>query len=159
MRTFGMEGVGAIYQAYAAGRLVADDEVALVHGPEERGWRSLSVPLVDVRAALCRGVRRGFLSVCTARAVLGSARRCHYSERNWPEVLSGSGLPAERLRKLAEWISVERPSQKQLDAEECLAAALAPGRAVRPPQAVRTAFLDALAQDRGITLQPTPQTT
>ena len=35
---FGMIGVGRIFTAYAAGALVGDDEVALLHGPEELGW-------------------------------------------------------------------------------------------------------------------------
>jgi hypothetical protein len=158
MAAFGMEGVGAIYRAYAAGRLVGDDEVALIHGPIENGWRPLSVPLVDVRATLWTAVRRGLLSGADARAVLVSAQRFHYSDRSWPQLLSMAGVDEARLRSLASWIERARPSRKEADAAECLAAAVRPAPRFTPPQAVRTAFLAALARDRGLELPPTPQT-
>ena len=44
-----MIGVGAIYRDYAAGRLVADDEVAVAHLPAERGYRATSDALVNLR--------------------------------------------------------------------------------------------------------------
>jgi hypothetical protein len=157
MRSFGMEGAGAIYRAFACGRLVRDDEVALIHGPEERGWLPLSVALVDVRAALCGGMRRGLVSAGDARAVLASAKGCHYADRLWPEVLARAPVPQERLCPLAEWVSAERPSLKRTDAEACLAAALAPAVPLNRPQGVRTAFLDALARERGLALAPMPQ--
>ena len=152
MRRFGMEGAGAIYRAFASGRLVRDDEVALIHGPEESSWAPLSVALVDVRAALCGAVRRGLVGAADARAVLTSAGRCHYADRLWPTVLAGSAVPEARLRRLAEWLAVEGPSQKRVDAEACLAAALSPGVPFTPPEAVRTAFVEALARERGQTV-------
>ena len=38
LRAFGMAGGGRICEAYLDGRLVGDDEVALLHGPAEFGW-------------------------------------------------------------------------------------------------------------------------
>src|SRR5947209_16461006 len=39
LEAFGMEGVGAIFEAYRDGRLEDDDEVAVVHGPADVGYR------------------------------------------------------------------------------------------------------------------------
>jgi hypothetical protein len=47
---FGMVGVGEIYRMYASGELLDDDEVVMVHGPEDTGYRPFSEPMVNVRA-------------------------------------------------------------------------------------------------------------
>ena len=52
LAAFGMEGVGAIFAAYQSGALEDDDEVAVIHGPAESGFRPLSVALVNIRATL-----------------------------------------------------------------------------------------------------------
>ena len=44
LHPFGMEGVGHIFEGYAAGRLTCDDEVALLHGPVELDWLPLTLP-------------------------------------------------------------------------------------------------------------------
>src|SRR6185436_15946902 len=46
LSTFGMRGIGQIYDWYAGGAIDADDEVALVHGPYETDFLALSEPLV-----------------------------------------------------------------------------------------------------------------
>jgi hypothetical protein len=56
---WGMVGVGSIVEAYRAGTLVADDEVTLVHAPDEDGYRPLSLPLINIRATLEAAVAAG----------------------------------------------------------------------------------------------------
>ena len=137
---FGMEPVGSIARAYACGRLTGDDEVALVHAAAEWGWRPLSVPLVEVRATLCRLLRRRQIGGGEARRLLEAARRVHYSERSWAAVASD---PA--LRALLEAGHVPL---KRLDAVEAGEAALAPQpRLAARPQAVSTSFLRALQRE------------
>jgi hypothetical protein len=140
MAAFGMEPVGAIARAYASGLLAGDDEVALVHGPAEWGWRPLSVPLVEVRATLCRLLRRRRIAAADARRLLTAARAVHYCERSWPAV-----APDEALARLLE---AEHVPLKRLDAIEAVAAALAPGPWPRRlPKAVSTSFLRALERE------------
>ena len=54
---FGMIGVGAIYRAYRRGELVADDEVAVAHLPEEYAFEPTGEPLVNLRFALAAAAR------------------------------------------------------------------------------------------------------
>lgn len=146
MARFGMEGVGAIYRAYASGRITGDDEVALVHAPAEWDWRPLSVPLVEVRATLCALVRRRSLDLDGARKAIGAARASHYSERSWAAVAED-----EALRALLEANQVEL---KRIDALAALRLALTPQQpAAQRPQAVSTSFLRALARERGVRLR------
>ena len=46
---FGMEGVGAIYEAFRDGYLEDDDEVAVSHGPMEVGYPVLCEAMVNIR--------------------------------------------------------------------------------------------------------------
>src|SRR5258707_11235944 len=49
---FGMNGVGRIFAAYRDGILTDDDEVAVLHGPEELGYPALTEAMVNIRATL-----------------------------------------------------------------------------------------------------------
>lgn len=153
MADFGMVGVGAIYRAYASGRITGDDEVALVHGPAEWGWRPMSLPLVDVRATLCRAVRSTKLGIADARAVLRTAAATHYADRSWQGLIGSAPLPAAMLGGLRDWLGAGQVAQKRIDARACLTAAMAArsARQFRPPM-VRTGFLDALAAECGVAL-------
>ncbi len=146
MAPFGMEGIGRIYRAFAAGRLTGDDEVALVHGPAEWDWRPLSVPLVDVRATLHLALRRGIADRAAAAALLNAARRIHYVDRSWRGILAGSGLARAEAARIEQWAARHEVAQKRIDARACLAAALAPGPPPPPVSPIRTVFLEALAK-------------
>ena len=52
--SFGMVGAGTIYRAYRRGTLIDDAEVAVLHGPAELGYPSVTEALVNVRANLSR---------------------------------------------------------------------------------------------------------
>jgi len=54
LEAFGMEGVGAVYEAFRSGELEDDDEVAVVHGPAETGYLSVSEAMVNIRFTLAR---------------------------------------------------------------------------------------------------------
>ena len=153
MSAFGMVGVGAIYRAYARGGLTGDDEVALVHGPAKWGWRPLSVPLVDVRATLCRALREKVLTIADARALLRAAAATHYTERSWEGLIGPAPLAAATLGRLTTWLDRGQVAQKRIDALACLASAAAGITAAQPrPRMVKTAFVDALARECGVTL-------
>ena len=148
MTPFGMEGVGAIHRAYADGRLAGDDEVALIHASGEQGWRPLSVPLVEVRATLCRLVRERRLEAGAARRILEAAREVHYVDRSW------SSFAHEELRTLLEGAHVPL---KRADAEAALVAALAPRPKPRQrPKMVETSFLRSLARSCRVRLPRAP---
>ena len=140
MADFGMEPVGAIARAYAGGRLTGDDEVALVHGPAEWDWRPLSVPLVEVRATLCAGLRRRLVGAREARRLIESARALHYADRTWAAVASDASMRA--------LLESKHVPLKRRDALDAVKAALAPAPRHGPrPKAVSTSFLRALARE------------
>jgi hypothetical protein len=152
MEAFGMVGVGGIFAAYARGTIVGDDEVALIHAGADRDWRPMSVPLVDVRATLCRARRDEIISREEARAVLNSSASTHYVDRDWRSVCAAGG------RALESWLEGGAVSQKRDDALACIRAAIEGADPVRsPPQPVRTSFLDSLARECGVALESRPK--
>ena len=155
MAEFGMTGVGAIYRAYASGRIAGDDEVALIHGPQEWDWRPISVPLVDVRATLCRALRHHILSAGQARSLMQAAAECHYVDRTWDEVLRRSTARDPLSERQRQGLRDNCVDQKRADARACLVAATTwpkPAKQVRP-EMVRTRFVDALARECGVELR------
>ena len=81
LASFGMEGVGGIFEAYRDGRVDDDDEVAVVHGPAETGYRCLSVAMVDIRRTLAQAAAEGVVSARTRTTLEDLAKRMYYPER------------------------------------------------------------------------------
>ena len=124
---FGMRGVGAIYQAFARGALVADDEVAVAHLPAEYGYRATSDALVNLRHGIARAP---MLTDRTRARLVELARGRFYRERSWDQVIAdarAAGLPRRQLDGLAAW---PKPDRKAADARLLLRRLT--GR-VRPP--------------------------
>lgn len=78
---FGMEGVGEIYEYYRDGWLTDDADVALLHGPADADYVSLTWPLVNVRATAAALHAAGVLDATGSKAVLEAAATVHFTER------------------------------------------------------------------------------
>ena len=84
---FGMIGVGQIYRWYKDGVITGDDEVALLHSDERSDYRSLSLPLVNIRASIGLAVSKKQLSTATAAELIEIARAIYYPDRQVPTIL------------------------------------------------------------------------
>jgi hypothetical protein len=121
--SFGMEGVGTVFEAFRDGGLTADDEVALVHGDAADGYRALSEPLVNIRDGLSLAEARGLVSLTEREALVEAARATFYPERSWPRVVRDAqafGMDAERIERLRSFLAEERPNVKRRDAVAAL---------------------------------------
>ncbi|MFQ5777793.1 MAG: TfuA-like protein [Terriglobia bacterium] len=119
LAAFGMEGVGRIFEAYRGGALEDDDEVAVVHGPAESGYRAASEAMVNLRATLAAATDAGIISNGTRAALEGIAKGLFYPERSYPQVLRQAeerGLLAGELGALRRWLPKGRVDQKRADA-------------------------------------------
>lgn len=138
LHSFGMRGVGRIFEAFRDGELEDDDEVAVVHGPAELNYLSASELMVNIRATLALAENRGVLRADLRRLLEAFAKSLYFGERNWPTLLDGAaahGLADSELLALRDWLPAGRVDQKRLDALAMLAAmqeALAAGEAKRP---------------------------
>jgi len=128
LHPFGMIGVGEVFERYARGELTDDDEVALVHGPESSGYRSISEAMVNLRDRLDAAVARGVITRAQGDEAATQLKALPYPARSMrallalrPELAGGSGpslkerdalLLLDRLRAAAEFggrsVKVER---------------------------------------------------
>lgn len=119
---FGMRGVGAIYRGFRSGRLRDDAEVAVAHLPAEGRYLPVSVPLVNVRAAVAAARAAGVVDGAAARAMIATAARVPYWERTWAIV--DEAAPAARRARFTAW-RVAHPHDAKADDARALLAALA----------------------------------
>jgi hypothetical protein len=122
--SFGMTGVGRVFAAYRDGTLTDDDEVAVLHGPEELGYPALTEAMVNIRATLDQAVANRVVNGRLAAAFIEISKALFYKERSWDAMLrlaTARGLPSMLLDNLAAWLPRGRIDQKRVDAIEMVA--------------------------------------
>lgn len=118
LSAFGMQGIGRIFEDYRDGVISDDDEVAVVHGPEEMGYRPTTVPMVNMRATLAKAMEQQVIPVDAHDAIVDAARALSYWDRTYDALLekSAGSLGPGLLRELAAWIEDHAVDQKRDDA-------------------------------------------
>ena len=124
LHSFGMVGIGRIFEAYRDGILEDDDEVAVLHGPEELGYPAVTDAMVNIRATLDKAVGAGMLERSLAGRLTEIGKSLFYKERDWDAILrlAARDLPSVALEHLAAWLSTEQIDQKRIDTLEMIAA-------------------------------------
>ena len=115
---FGMKGVGKIFLQFYSGDLEDDDEVAVLHGPEELEFIAVSEAMVNIRETLIAAVASGVLSTGDSGKLSMIAKSCFYHDRKWEHILSLAepGMKQETLDQFRSWLPHGAVDQKRLDA-------------------------------------------
>lgn len=140
LETFGMVGVGRIFEWFRDGALDDDDEVALVHESSERDYRAVSDALVNIRATLVRAVHEGLLGAADAQALVQSQKSLFYPSRSLESAIAAGremGLEVD-WAAFTGWLEAGGVDQKRLDAIEALERARVD--AAMPPGTARPSF-------------------
>jgi hypothetical protein len=125
LHAFGMKGVGRIFESYRDGILGDDDEVAVLHAPEQLGYAAVTEAMVNIRATLDRAVAEGAVDGWLVQRLVEIGKTLFYKERDWETILqiaARCGLPAMPLDKLTAWLHDGRVDQKRVDSLEMIAA-------------------------------------
>lgn len=119
LETFGMRGVGWVFQAFRDGTLDQDDEVAVRWGGDGDGYRPRSEAMVNIRQTLRAARRERLISETTGELITQTAKITFYARRRWPDLLETSLLeganPAE-IAALRSWLDSSRVDQMADDA-------------------------------------------
>jgi hypothetical protein len=145
LHTFGMVGIGPIYEAFRDGVLEDDDEVAMLHGPEELGYPAVTEAMVNMRVTLAAAVARGVLGDGFAARLTDIAKTLFYKERRWDAILrlgSEGGLSPTAISNFATWLEGGHLDQKRADALAMTAAIQAKLSAGVAPLTVSYRFRD-----------------
>lgn len=125
LQSFGMIGVGQIYESFKDGVLEDDDEVALQHGPEELEFAPLSEPMVNIRFTVKRACEERIINDQTASELVQLAKRKFYPERNWDSLAEDAlqhGIASNEVERLKVWLPEGIVDQKRIDALAMLSA-------------------------------------
>ena len=114
--SFGMVGVGSIYQKFVTGEYEDDDEVAALHLPEEKGYGSLSEPMVNIRATLANAYESAVIEEKQAAALITIAKQLHFKERTWSTLFNAYPIAQSKQTALLA-CQIDR---KQMDARQAL---------------------------------------
>jgi hypothetical protein len=121
---FGMVGIGRIFEAYRDGLYTDDDEVALLHGPIDSGYREMSQAMVNIRATVAHAVSSGVIHPDSGERVIGCAKAAFYQVRSLDAAIEAtwrSDPHAEEASRFRRFIaSGGYVNQKRLDALELL---------------------------------------
>ena len=145
LSSFGMVGVGRIFVAYRDGILADDDEVAVLHGPEELGYPAVTEAMVNIRATLEQAVAEGIVEGSLASRLTEIGKALFYKERSWEAIFrlaAGGGLPPRPLADLVAWSRRRQVDQKRADALKMVAAIRAHLAAGVTPLTVSYQFQD-----------------
>jgi len=116
---FGMIGVGEIYQMYARGELLDDDEVVMVHGPKDTEYRRLSEPMVNVRATFHRAKNEGIINKNLCEQLTAIAKSIYFPERTFSAIFrkaATAGILPDILEKMAHFAKENYVDIKRQDA-------------------------------------------
>ncbi len=139
---FGMIGIGAIYRDYAEGRRMADEDVAILHGPAEMDFPPLTEALVDIDATLDHLRARNVIDATLAESLAKAARAIHFKDRTWDSVFDRAGHHDPAQNKFIRDQTVHRKSADAwllVDTMADDATALTP-----PPRSIAGAFSETL---------------
>jgi len=145
---FGMRGIGRVYEAFRDGVLEDDDEVAVLHGPQELGYPPLTEALVNIRATVAEAEQRGVLAPEFAAQITCIAKALFYKDRIYERIwhtATEAGVPAAQLRDVAAWLPSGRIDRKRIDAEMMLNTVRAHLVAQVPPLRVTYALAETAA--------------
>lgn len=161
LHSFGMVGVGRIFEAYRSGALEPygdtpfedDDEVAVIHGPPETGYVALSEAMVNMRATLAEAASEGVISAATREALVRLGKATLYQERSYEALLergADAGVPPQEIAALRAWLPQGRVNLKRQDALEMLAVMRTFLETVPGPKQVAYSFAHTTLWDNAI---------
>jgi hypothetical protein len=114
---FGMLGIGEVYRRYATGEVTDDADVAQLHAPEELNYLPLTEPWVNIEPTLRRMAEQEVLRGKAVEALIATAKRLHYSERTYPEIVRQTAeLKKDEVETALHWLREHAIDQKRLDA-------------------------------------------
>jgi hypothetical protein len=120
LHSLGMLGFGTIFEWYRDGVIESDDEVALLHGPQDVDYCPLSTPLVNIRYTLSKAVEDNCITAEQAAQLIAFAKALHYPKRSYQELLRSEILPLNQIEDLDRYLVTKNVDLKRLDATGAL---------------------------------------
>lgn len=121
LSVFGMRGVGQIYHRFKEGIYEDDDEVAVIHGPKELGYASISDAMANIRSTLELALSCDVICPNAYEELIHLAKSLFYKERKWDYILSQYQANSPAIidhNSFRNWVHTNQINQKRCDAIE-----------------------------------------
>ncbi|HZC88670.1 MAG TPA: TfuA-like protein [Nitrososphaera sp.] len=119
LEKFGMIGIGRIFQLFKAGKINADDEVAVTFVPEGN-YQLQSEAMIDIRYNLFLAHKKGIISRQAKKMLAKVAKEIYFPYRTYPNIIQEANAKhqafAGEIESFQNYISSNRKSLKELDA-------------------------------------------
>ena len=123
LHQFGMRGVGRIFEAYRDGKINDDDEVAVLHGPEETNYIALSEAMVNIRCTLEAAADAGIISDRTRYFLTTLAKNLFFHKRTYKNIIEiafESTNQSVEINNFNKWLPDNTIDLKKIDAVSML---------------------------------------
>ncbi|MDO8954573.1 MAG: TfuA-like protein [Gammaproteobacteria bacterium] len=124
LHAYNMIGLGKIFLDYKNVLISDDDEVAILHAPDNLGYANLTEAMVNIRATLKKAEVDGLMSLMDSKIICEAAKSLFYQERTFKkaiEVAINNGLDNQMADRFQDWLKKDNyVDQKRLDAIEAL---------------------------------------
>ncbi len=122
LESYGMIGVGKVFDMYRTGIIESDDEVAVTFDAESN--EALSIPLVNIRMTVETAMNARILDSEQGTAIIDIARKLFYPDRNYQNVIFESakaGIITDiEKKKLLDFMQTNEVDIKRQDAIQVL---------------------------------------
>lgn len=115
--SLGMHGIGYVYNQYATGKIVSDDDVAVMLDSET--LEALSVPLINMDYVFNNAYAENIITKNEKDELLKIAKETYYPQRNYAQTLSKSTLDSAKKDNLINYIRTSKDIKKE-DAKELI---------------------------------------
>lgn len=115
--SLGMHGIGYVYNQYANGTIISDDDVAVMLDSET--LKPLSVPLINMNYIFTNAVNKNIITKDEKEELLKIAKKTYYPQRNYAQTLSQSSLNDAKKDNLINFIRISEDIKKE-DAKELI---------------------------------------
>ena len=116
MDSLGMIGIGYVYEQYATGKVVSDDDVAVMLDSET--LEALSEPLINMDYVFTNAVKENIITQDQKDELINIAKSTFYPKRNYAQTLNSSNLDDETkthlINFIRESIDIKKEDAKKL---------------------------------------------
>ncbi len=124
LHSFGMLGVGEIYQDFLTGKITDDDEVCVLHRPAASNYEPITDAMVNIRATIKQALNDNVIDAATATFILNISKTQNYKERSLKtalEIAKQQGFSEQITENFKTWLAkVGIINQKYQDAKRLL---------------------------------------
>lgn len=109
--SLGMHGIGYVYEQYASGKVISDDDVAVML--DSQTLEALSEPLINMDYVFTNAANENIITQTQKDELIKIAKETYYPKRNYAQTLAKSSLDNDEKQRLINFIRESKDIKKE----------------------------------------------